>query len=154
MCIMEVRAGQRSSTIAQACAHNIQTVLDDAEMFCTLLTSRGEHERVKAVRRSMENLKRAHADTLELFGEFAGEEEALYGRHHDHDDGTHERLTPEEIDALDAAVNPNNPGYVPPHRRADVGSISHTGDDERPDHEHLSDIEAHDASLARPYETR
>lgn len=128
MCIMEVRAGQRSSTIAQACAHNIQTVLDDGEMFCTLLTSRGEHERVKAVERSMNNLRRAHADTLELFGEFAAEEEATYGRHHDHDDGTHERT--------------------------DVGRISHTDGDHRPDEDALTAIRERDASLAGPYETR
>jgi hypothetical protein len=128
MCIMEVRAGQRSSTIAQACAHNIRTVIDDGEMFCTLLESRGEHERVRGVRASMANLNQAYADTLELFGEFAAEEEATHGRHHDHDDGTNER--------------------------ADVGRISHTHGDERPDEGSLIETAHHDAGLARRFETR
>ena len=32
MCIMEVRPGQHHSTITQACAHNIDTVVGDLEM--------------------------------------------------------------------------------------------------------------------------
>lgn len=40
MCIMEVRPGQRDSTIAQALAHNTRTILSDIELFWPLLKSR------------------------------------------------------------------------------------------------------------------
>jgi hypothetical protein len=40
MCIMEVRLGQRDSTIAQALAHNIGTVLSDIELFRPVLKAR------------------------------------------------------------------------------------------------------------------
>ena len=91
MCIMEVRAGQRSSTIAQACAHNVTTVERDCDMFATLLEARGDDERLVALRRAQHNLTHAYADLLELFGEYVSEEEQEHGRHHDHDNGTHER---------------------------------------------------------------
>jgi len=128
MCIMEVRAGQRSSTIAQACAHNTRTVIDDCDMFAKLLDSRGEHERVRGVRRIQADLERGYAAALELFGEFAAEEEATHGRHHDFDDGTHEH--------------------------GDVGRISHTHGDEPADERSLVEQAHHDAGLARRYETR
>jgi hypothetical protein len=41
MCIMEVRPGQHHSTIAQAQAHNVNTVVADLDMFGTLLVARG-----------------------------------------------------------------------------------------------------------------
>jgi hypothetical protein len=96
MCIMEVRAGQRASTIAQACAHNTATVLGDIDMFHELLERRGEDEMVRALDQAKGNLNRAFADLLEMFGEFASREEASHGVHftaddeHGHD-GSHER---------------------------------------------------------------
>lgn len=40
MCIMEVRLGQRDSTIAQALAHNVATVLSDIGLFRPVLRAR------------------------------------------------------------------------------------------------------------------
>lgn len=40
MCIMEVRLGQRDSTIAQALAHNTGTILADIELFRPILKAR------------------------------------------------------------------------------------------------------------------
>lgn len=147
MCIMEVRAGQRSSTIAQAEAHNTRTVIDDADMFAKLLESRGEHERAGAVRHAASNLERAYADFLELFGEFAAEEETSHGRHHHHDDGTNERRV---VSLADAVADVSDASNLP----ADVGRISHTHGDERPDEGSLIETAHHDAGLARRFETR
>lgn len=108
MCIMEVRAGQRSSTIAQACAHNVTTVERDADMFVGLLVGRGELERAKGVTRAQAHLVAAYADLLELFGEFANEEEDELGRHYSADDA---------------------PGADGTHEHADLGRISHTHDE-------------------------
>jgi hypothetical protein len=44
MCIMEVRPGQQDATIAQAMAHNVNTVVGDLEMFETVLRHRALHE--------------------------------------------------------------------------------------------------------------
>lgn len=91
MCIMEVRAGQRSSTIAQACAHNATTVERDLDMFCELLERRGDTDRLVTVRAAQRELQAAYAGLLTIFGEFVAEEETEHGQHHHHDDGTHER---------------------------------------------------------------
>jgi hypothetical protein len=69
MCIMEVRPGQRSSTIAMAMAHNTSTVMQDLDFFRKLLTARQEHELLCAVERAQENLRKAYADFLEVYGE-------------------------------------------------------------------------------------
>jgi hypothetical protein len=95
MCIMEVRAGQRASTIAQACAHNTTTVERDLDMFVHLLDHRGEEETARALRRAGENLQRAYADLVEIFGELARREEDAHGVHFTAGrppghDGTHE----------------------------------------------------------------
>jgi hypothetical protein len=137
MCIMEVRAGQHSSTIAQAMAHNTDTVLGDITLFRKLLESRGEHERVVAVDRAEGNLKRAFADFLELFGEFCAEEEAQHGKHHSAhraagDDGTNERT----------------------HVHEDLGRIGHTDGDHRPDAAELAKVRKHAERTAAPYFTR
>lgn len=41
MCIMECREGQHHSTIAQACAHNVGTVIGDLTMFERVLSKAG-----------------------------------------------------------------------------------------------------------------
>lgn len=87
MCIMEVRAGQHDSTIAQAMAHNVATVVGDLEMFATVLTARMGHESGAArldteaalgqVNRAHDQLHTAYAGLLGLFG-------AEVGRHAEH----------------------------------------------------------------------
>jgi hypothetical protein len=75
MCVMSVRVGQRSSTIAQACAHNTSTIERDVDMFYKLLRARGEHGRADSLLVAQSQLKRAYANLLELFGEFVSDEE-------------------------------------------------------------------------------
>lgn len=60
MCIMEVREGQRSSTIAQACAHNVSTVERDMDMFEALLTKRAEHSGSQDDVTCLERVQDAH----------------------------------------------------------------------------------------------
>jgi hypothetical protein len=89
VCIMEVRAGQRSSTIAQACAHNAATVERDIDMFIGLLEARGERDKATALHRAQAHLRRAYADLLMLFTAFvAAEEEHVHvlRDHHPGDD--------------------------------------------------------------------
>jgi len=74
ICIMTVREGQRTATIAQAMAHNVSTVERDMDMFEPLVKARGEQDKLVALNRAHENLKRAYADLLELFGELVAEE--------------------------------------------------------------------------------
>lgn len=74
MCVMEVRAGQRSSTIAQACAHNTATVERDVNMFRKLLEARGDHVKAADLAQAQRELQRAEANLLELFGEFVSSE--------------------------------------------------------------------------------
>lgn len=135
MCTMEVRAGQRSSTIAQAMAHNVETVRGDIKMFREVLERRGENERIVALNRAAENLDRAYADFLELFGEFVAEEEAERGQHfseHEQpgDDGTNERV------------------------HEDLGRIGHTHGDHRPNEDALAEEAKRDTRDAKPYEAR
>lgn len=69
MCIMEVREGQHTSTIAQAMAHNTNTVIGDMDMLEKLMAKRGEDDLLVAVKRAHDNLRRAYADLLDVFGE-------------------------------------------------------------------------------------
>ena len=85
MCIMEVRAGQRSDTIAQALAHNVSTIERDLDMFEVLLKAREDYECLKTVMRAHESLKRAYADLLMQFGiELAKHVEDHEGHVHQH----------------------------------------------------------------------
>ena len=81
MCIMEVREGQHSTTIAQAMAHNTSTIERDLDMFLKLLKARGEAELVKAVEHAQTHLKHAYATFLEIYGE-----ELYHEVHHQHSD--------------------------------------------------------------------
>lgn len=67
MCIMEVRPGQRSSTIAQAMAHNLSTIERDLDMFKPLLEARGETELLATVQAGHEAMKVAYASFLDCF---------------------------------------------------------------------------------------
>lgn len=91
MCIMEVRPGQRSSTIAQAMAHNTSTIERDLDMFEELLSARGESELLAQVQHAHNHLRHAYAGLLSVFGqEVATEVEDTAGHLHTHDKG-HER---------------------------------------------------------------
>ena len=78
MCVMEVRAGQRSSTIAQAMAHNVSTVERDAEMFKAVLEARGESEKLATLSAARSELQSAYEKLLGLFAaEVASDERAM-----------------------------------------------------------------------------
>ena len=67
MCIMEVRPGQRSATIAQAMAHNLSTIERDLDMFEPLLAARGESADLDNIRQGHEHMKAAYAAFLAVF---------------------------------------------------------------------------------------
>lgn len=69
MCIMEVRPGQKSSTIAQAMAHNISTVERDLDMFEMVLQARGQEDILTAIRHEHDSLRKVYAGLLEIFSE-------------------------------------------------------------------------------------
>lgn len=86
MCIMEVRAGQKSSTIAQAVAHNTSTIERDLDMFEELLKARQDHESLAMVQHAHNHLKSAYAALLLQFGtEVAIEVQDDKGHVHTHD---------------------------------------------------------------------
>lgn len=93
MCIMEVRAGQKSSTIAQAMAHNTSTIERDLDMFEKLLEARGQLEMLSDVRHAHDHLRKAYAGFLEVFGiEIAAEVQDSEGHVHNHDHGNERTL--------------------------------------------------------------
>lgn len=67
MCIMEIRAGQHSSTMIQACAHNLDTVLGDLEMFKGLIVARNRQDILNEVNRANDQIQHAYAGLLGLF---------------------------------------------------------------------------------------
>lgn len=95
MCIMEVRAGQNTATIAQAMAHNTSTIERDLDMFRKLLEARKEGEHVELVNRAQDYLHRAYAIFLEQFGEFVAEQVNPDDHVHTDDHG-HERTFVEQ----------------------------------------------------------
>lgn len=74
MCIMEVRPGQTTATVAQAMAHNTSTIERDLDMFRKLLEARKEGVHLTLVNRAQSLLHEAYAIFLEQFGEFVAEE--------------------------------------------------------------------------------
>lgn len=70
MCIMEVRPGQHSVTVAQACAHNVNTVRGDLDMFEKLLRARDElRGNGTRFERIVNALNDAYSDLLDMFGD-------------------------------------------------------------------------------------
>lgn len=67
MCIMEVRAGQHHSTIAQAEAHNVNTVIGDLDMFASVLDTRGEPIKAQRIREIKDRLESSYEDLLDLY---------------------------------------------------------------------------------------
>ncbi len=88
MCIMEVRAGQHSSTIAQALAHNTSTIERDMDMFEKLVSARGEKELLADLLYAHEHLRKAYATLLACYGmEVAKAVQDEEGHVHNHDHG-------------------------------------------------------------------
>jgi hypothetical protein len=103
MCIMEVRAGQHGSTIAQAMAHNTSTVERDLDMFEELLKSRQKAGDTDSgallvdVVQAHTHLRLAYATLLRSFGEEIGREvQDTHGHAHDHDTIGSERTLTEQ----------------------------------------------------------
>lgn len=93
MCIMEVRPGQHSSTIAQALAHNCSTVERDMDMFELLLQARGETDMLADMQGAHEHLRKAYATLLAQFGiEVAKAVQDSEGHVHNHDHGNERTL--------------------------------------------------------------
>lgn len=69
MCIMEVRRGQRTSTMLQACAHNIGTVIADMDMLRQLLGARGDEATLNQCTAVQSELRQAYNALLQLYGE-------------------------------------------------------------------------------------
>lgn len=90
MCIMEVRPGQRTSTIAQAMAHNTSTILGDLDMLEELLKARKDTESLETVLAAHEHLRRAYAILLAQFGMEVANETMDHEGHLPHENG-HER---------------------------------------------------------------
>jgi hypothetical protein len=86
MCIMEVRPGQRSDTIAQACAHNTSTIERDLDMFEELLKARRDSLTLSQVEYAHDHLRKAYASLLAVFGIEVGKVvEDPEGHVHEHD---------------------------------------------------------------------
>jgi hypothetical protein len=95
---MEVRSGQRTSTIAQAMAHNTSTIVGDLDMLVKVLIARGDQESLKTVQAAHDHLKRAYAVLLDQFGMEVAYETMDPNGHlpHSHDENEHERTFIEE----------------------------------------------------------
>jgi hypothetical protein len=93
MCIMEVRPGQKSSTIAMAMAHNTSTVMQDLDFFRKLLAARQEFELLRAVDQAQGELRKAYANFLEVYGEeVTSEVQDAAGHVHDEPVGSERTL--------------------------------------------------------------
>lgn len=99
---MEVRPGQRSSTIAQAMAHNLSTIERDLDMFRPLLEARGETELLTEIEQGHEHMKRAYACFLNVFT-IEVKTEVHSGHDHEHHDHAGERTLVEQAH-LDAQL--------------------------------------------------
>jgi hypothetical protein len=101
MCIMEMRPGQKFSTMFMAMSHNQATLLGDVKFLEAILTQRdgGKHlaETKPLIERAVQNMKRAEADWLALFGMAVGEEgQDPEGHVHDHEHVGNERSLTEQ----------------------------------------------------------
>lgn len=126
MCIMEVRAGQKSTTIAQALAHNLSTSDRDFDMFKELLFARKDDELLVAVKHAQELTHRAYTTMLEVYGEELAVE-VLHEHEHGHD-----------AEHLDEPVGSERDHHA---SEATLNAV-------------LVAAEHHDAGLARKFETR
>ncbi len=74
MCIMEVREGQHHSTIAQAEAHNVNTVVGDLDMFRRVLETRNQPAKARRVDEISSTLVAAYDDLMDLYCGFLTDE--------------------------------------------------------------------------------
>lgn len=79
MCVMEVRAGQRITTIAQAMAHNTSTIERDLDMFRKMLEANDEHYALQHIELAQNDLKLAYQRFLHVYG-FLLEDDIKHGR--------------------------------------------------------------------------
>lgn len=93
MCIMEVRPGQHTSTIAQAMAHNTSTIERDLDMFRKLLEARADGAHLAMVEVAQDYIHRAYAILLGQYGEFVAESPHV---DHDHEHGSERRTFVEQ----------------------------------------------------------
>lgn len=92
MCIMEVRAGQRRSTMVQAMAHNTSTVDRDLDMLVEIMKRRGG-VLLEPIEQAQDHIHQAYAGLLAAFGEaVAAEATDPEGHVHDHDHGQERTL--------------------------------------------------------------
>jgi len=67
MCVMEIRSGQRTSTMAQAMAHNVGTIRSDLELFLPLIEARGDIEARILIQEAQEHMDEAYARFVQVF---------------------------------------------------------------------------------------
>lgn len=91
MCVMEVRPGQHSSTISQACAHNVSTVDRDLDMFEKVLEARGETEVLEGIRKLHSDLHDCYTGLLAVFGDEVEKEVAAWDKNVPHEYGNERR---------------------------------------------------------------
>lgn len=118
MCIMEVRPGQHDSTIAQANAHNVNTVVGDLDLWIPILETRTERAAggdrlygesvLTTVKGARQRLHAEYAVLLGLFGsevaravEHWQQDHGPLGTERDHHHGDDGRVL---VDAMNRAV--------------------------------------------------
>lgn len=119
MCIMEVRPGQRSSTIAQAMAHNLSTIERDLDMFKPLLVARDEQHLLGLIEEGHEAMKTAYARFLDVFAAELAHDIRTHGDHDhgDHSHGNershhpsvHPHIHPEDAELIRQAIDTDDP---------------------------------------------
>jgi hypothetical protein len=82
---MEVRAGQRSSTMLQAMAHNLSTIERDLEMLTPVLKARGQSAILGTLAEGHAHMTAAYESFLQCFVREI-EAEILSGHDHPHSD--------------------------------------------------------------------
>ncbi len=93
MCIMEIRPGQHTATMAQAMAHNASTLDRDLDMLVTVVKARGDHLGEATILQAQYHVHAAYAILLSEFGmEVAGLVADADGHVHDHDNGSERTL--------------------------------------------------------------
>lgn len=115
MCIMEVRAGQRSSTIAQAMAHNTSTIERDLDMFRKVMEARGERETALAqLDAAQADLRSAYERFLQMFAREIADDVA----------NGHEHEAAPVVGTERVHLHPNDATMVDTISRADYARIA------------------------------
>lgn len=84
MCIMEIRAGQHTSTMVEALAHNTRTIMSDIDLLEQVLASRpGSEVCLAQVTSARRDLNRAYARFLQQFQTEVAAECAEHGHTHE-----------------------------------------------------------------------